>query len=127
MHKNIAFAGVIALLATALPSEASAWDLIGTKNVTDKVDFDLVHAPGPKLYKEIRLCVARNPVRFHDVDVRFANFGRQDIKLAQRIEPGKCTRVIDLRGAKRNIVYIKFLYEETSPKQRTATVRIFAR
>lgn len=121
----LAFVG--ALGAMAASSEAGAWELIGTKNVTDRVDFDILRAPGPRLYKQIRICVSRNPVHFYDVDVRFTNFGHQDVKIAKRINAGHCTRVIDLKGGRRNINYVKFLYEETSLKLRRATVSLYGR
>lgn len=104
-----------------------AWDLIGTRVVTDRVDRDVVHAAGPRRFKQIKICVFRNPVRFYDVDVRFANGGRQDVKIARRINAGRCTRAIDLKGPKRNVAHVRFIYEETSLKLRRATVRVFGR
>lgn len=123
---SIAFA-VAAIMAISIPGPAFAWDLIGTRVVTDRVDRDVVHASGPRRFKQIKICVFRNPVRFYDVDVRFANGGRQDVKIARRINAGRCTRAIDLKGPKRNIAYVKFIYEETSLKLRRATVRVFGR
>ncbi|WP_269582955.1 hypothetical protein [Roseibium sp. Sym1] len=106
---------------------AFAWDLIGSKVVTDRVDRDVIQMPGPGRFKQIRICVYRNPVRIYDVDVRFANGGHQDIKLARRINAGRCSRAIDLKGPRRDIAFIKFIYEETSLKLRRATVRVFGR
>lgn len=121
----LAAAGFFAALNA---SPASAWDSIGSRVVTDRVDRDIIHAPGPKRYRQIKICVNRNPVHFYDVDVRFANGGRQDVKIAKRINAGYCTRAINLKGpARRNIRYVKFIYEETSFKLRRATVRLFGR
>lgn len=114
-------------LVVASTNPAAAWDLIGSKVVTDRVDRDIVHVAGPRRFKHIRICVERNPVHFYDVDVRFANGGKQDVKVARRINPGNCTRAINLRGPKRDIASIKFIYEETSLKLRRATVRVFGK
>jgi hypothetical protein len=65
-------------------------------------------------------------VHFYDVDVRFRNGGRQDVSVRQRINPGQCTRAIDLRGDDRDIATISMLYEETSFRRRHATVRVLA-
>jgi hypothetical protein len=35
--------------------------------------------------------------------VRFANGGHQDVSVRERINPGQCTRAIDLNGDDRNI------------------------
>lgn len=127
MHIKFVLAFIGAIGCMTASSGAGAWELIGTKNVTDRVDFDILRAPGPRLYNKIRICVSRNPVHFYDVDVHFANFGHQDIKIAKRINVGRCTRVIDLKSGKRDITYVKFLYEETSLKSRRATVSLYGR
>ena len=59
--------------------------------------------PGPRAFDRIKLCVYRNPVHFYDLDVRFRNGGHQDVSIRQRINPGECTRAIDLNGDDRNI------------------------
>jgi hypothetical protein len=65
-------------------------------------------------------------VHFYDVDVHFANGGHQDVSVRERINPGQCTRAIDLNGDDRNITRVSMLYEETSFRRRTATVRLYA-
>lgn len=127
MNLKMTVALVAILGAASTPAEASSWKLIGQKEVTDRVDRDILYAPGPRLYRQIRICVSRNPVRFYDVDIRFANFGHQDVAVRSRINAGHCTRVIDLKGGKRDIRSVKFLYEETSVRLRRATVKVFGR
>lgn len=127
MRKFVVVFSTLILIGVASPSPSGAWELIGKKNVTDRLDRDIIHKPGPRRFGQIRLCVSRNPVRFYDVDVRFANGGQQDVKIARRINPGHCTRAIDLKGGRRDLRSVKFLYEETSLKLRRATVRLFAR
>ena len=81
----------------------------------------------PEVIERIKLCVYRNPVHFLDVDVRFANGGHQDVSIRRRINPGQCTRDIDLAGDDRNIASVSMLYEETSWRRGAhATVRVFA-
>lgn len=118
---------VLALAACATPEPASAWTQIGVRDVRDRTERDTIVVEGPRQFERIRLCVYRRPVHFLDVDVRFANGGHQDVSVRQRINPGECTRAIDLNGDDRNIAAVSMLYEETSWRRGAhATVRLFA-
>ena len=128
MKKLLAMTALAFLSTAALATPAAAWTEIARRIVTDRMDLDVVPLPGWRRFDEIKLCVKRNPVRFVDVDVYFANGGHQDISIRTRINPGGCTRNIDLRGYDRNITSIKLLYEETSwGPRKTATVVLWGR
>jgi hypothetical protein len=116
-----------AFLAAAIAaSPALAWDEVGVRQVRDRTERDTIALNGPRQFDRIKLCVYRNPVHFYDLDVRYANGGHQDVSIRQRINPGECTRSIDLNGADRNITTVSMVYEETSwGRRRTATVRLF--
>lgn len=122
--KTCVLSAFLALAATAGP--AAAWDVIGVRDVRDRTDRDTIVVEGHRQFERIKLCVYRQPVHFYDVDVRFRNGGRQDVSVRQRINPGQCTRAIDLNGDDRDITTISMLYEETSFRRRHATVRVFA-
>jgi hypothetical protein len=115
-----------AALTLAAAGPAAAWELIGARDVRDRTERDTIYVEGHRQYERIRLCVYRNPVHFLDVDVRFHNGGHQDVSVQSRINPGQCTRAIDLRGDDRDIASVSMLYEETSFRRRHATVRLFA-
>jgi len=120
-------AAVLVLAACATATPASAWTQIGVRDVRDRTDRDTIVVEGPRQFERIKLCVYRNPVHFIDVDVRFANGGHQDVSVRQRLNPGQCTRNIDLNGDDRNITTVSMLYEETSWRRGAhATVRLFA-
>ncbi len=123
--KACVLSAFLALAATAGP--AAAWDQIGVRDVRDRTDRDTISLNGHRQFERIKLCVYRNPVHFIDLDVRFQNGGHQDVSVAQRINPGQCTRAIDVDGDDRDITTISMLYEETSFRRRAhATVRVFA-
>ena len=115
-----------AAAAALLVSPASAWDLLGTRDVRDAVDRDVIVVEGARQFQRIRLCAYERPVHIIDLDVHFANGGHQDVSVRARIRPGDCTRAIDLVGDDRNITRVAMVYEETSFRRRTATVRVFA-
>lgn len=125
MKKFLAASGALAAVTLAA-GPAAAWDMIGQKNVSDRVERDTMVIGGHRKFERIKICVYRHPVHFIDVDVFFRNGGHQDVSVAARINPGECTRVIDLKGDDRDIQSITFRYEETSRKRRTATVKVFA-
>lgn len=115
-----------AAMSIAAIGPAFAWDLLGTRDVRDRVDRDTIVVEGARRFDRIRLCVYRRPVHFIDLDVRFANGGHQDVSVRQRINPGQCTRAINLEGDDRNIVSVSMLYEETSARRGAhATVRLY--
>lgn len=115
-----------ALLAAACATPAGAWTQIGVREVRDRTERDVIAVQGPRQFERIKLCVYRNPVHFLDVDVHFRNGGHQDVSVRERIAPGQCTRAIDLNGDDRNIARVAMVYEETSFRRRSATVRLFA-
>jgi len=122
--KALIAGAALALMACASP--AQAWDVIGVREVRDRTDRDTIVVEGRRQFERIKLCVYRNPVHFIDVDVHYANGGHQDVSVRERINAGQCTRAIDLNGDDRNITRVVMVYEETSFRRRTATVRLLA-
>lgn len=117
----------IALALSAGAGPAFAWDVIGVRDVRDRTDRDTIVVEGHRRFERIKLCVYRNPVHFLDVDVRYRNGGHQDVSVRQRLNPGQCTRAIDLNGDERDIATVSLLYEETSWRRGAhATVRLLA-
>lgn len=127
MNLKVCFVGAFLALAACAATPAVAWDMIGAREVRDRTERDTFVLPGARRFDRIKLCVYRNPVHFHDLDIRFRNGGHQDVSIRRRINPGECTRDIDLAGDDRNITAVSMVYEETSwGRRRTATVRLFA-
>lgn len=125
MSLKTILAGTLVMLA-ACATPASAWTQVGVREVRDHTDRDVIVLEGPRRFERIKLCVYRNPVHFYDLDVAYQNGGHQDVSVRSRINPGQCTRAIDLNGDDRNIARVAMVYEETSFQRRTATVRLFA-
>lgn len=122
--KPVLIAATLALTGVATP--AFAWDVVGVREVSDHAERDTIVLEGDRHFTRIKLCVFRNPVEIHDLDVHFRNGGHQDVDVRERIAPGSCTRAIDLEGGHRDIASIVMKYEETSRRRRQATVRVLA-
>lgn len=115
-------------LTTVAAPAAPAWVFLGERIVRDRMDHDELWLEGHRRFSQVKICVYRHPVRIYDLDVNYRNGGHQDIEVRTRINPGECTRDIDLTGEDRDIRSIKMLYEETSwGRRRTATVRVYGR
>lgn len=116
---------VSATAGIAVP--ASAWELVGKREASKTIDRDVVPVTGAERHRQIRLCVKKNAVNFKDLDVVFANGGKQDVKVRNRIPAGGCTRAIDLVGQKRNIQSIVVLYDTVGWIGPNAVVEFYAR
>lgn len=115
-----------AVFAAAFTPQAFAWDLLATRDVADRVDRDVVNLPGDRRFERLRICVYERPVHFLDVNVNFANGGRQDVPVRARIRPGGCTRALDLNGDDRNIRSIEMVYEANTPRRGVgARIKVF--
>jgi hypothetical protein len=111
-----------------------AWNVIGTRTVSHRAERDVIPAFGRERYSQIRLCVYGDPVRMMDLDVRFRNGARQDVRVRNVIGEGQCTRVIDLYGRNRDISSVGLVYRALDNdrrreyrRNRGAVVRVFAR
>lgn len=124
--KHVALAVFSIVAASVATSAFAAWDNIGTRRASDRMEIDTITVSGHRAYRRVKVCVYRHPVHFRDMDIVFDNGGHQDVSIAARIAPGDCTRVIDLDGGARDIRSIRFVYEEDSIRRRRATVRVYA-
>lgn len=132
MKKLLCVAG----LALAASSAASAqyagqhhnggWRVIGYKIVNGGSDTDTVYTPGRQRYSHIRICAYNAPLRLRDLDVYFANGGRQDVPTRERLNPGTCTRAVDLDGRARDITHVRLKYGQIARGGRLPLVRVTA-
>ncbi|MGZ8281998.1 MAG: hypothetical protein ACXWUN_03465 [Allosphingosinicella sp.] len=117
------------LLAAAIAGPASAengWEVVGSRAVGISVDHDTIPVRGAERHRQVRLCAYGGGVVMIDLDIRFANGGRQDVPVRSLIRPNSCTRSIDLVGDNRNMTEIHAVYERARWR-RSAGVRVEAR
>lgn len=118
-----------AVLAVAAPAAAQrGWRLLGEREVSDRVDRDVIAVRGDRRFNQIRICVGRNRIRIYDLDVRFRNGGNQDVNLRAVIPAGGCSRNIALQGrGGRDITTVAFTYEAASLGRERSHIRVFGR
>jgi hypothetical protein len=124
--RSLAAAAAVATVTLATPALAQSWDLLGTRDVLDRMDRDSIGLPGGRQFQSIRLCAHERPVHLIDVDVHFANGGHQNVAVRSRLRPGQCTRNIDLTGADRNITRVDMVYEANTRRRGVgAKIKLF--
>lgn len=124
--KPVVLAAVLAL-SVALPGNVQAADILGTREVAYRSERDVINVPGRKRYREVQLCVKRHAVRFRDVDVVFGNGSRQNLVIRRIIPKGSCTRWIDMKGRRRDILRIVLRYDTYGDRGPRALVTARAR
>lgn len=145
MNLKLVIAGALLTFGLATPALAHGnnhgygpgyrpgqWELIGSRQVDFRTERDRIAVRGYERFRQIKVCVYNRPVHFLDMDVRFANGGRQDIHVRDVIRPGDCTRAIDLRGHRRDLNAVSFIYRSLGGHRRVAyghkaIVQVFAR
>jgi hypothetical protein len=121
-----------AVAVSAVPAEAqryffSNWRTIGFTTVSSGIDRDRINVRGDARFRAMRLCVFSAPLVMHDVDIRYANGGHQDVNVRQRIRAGTCTRAVDLRGNRRDMRSITLTYSAVRRGFARPIVRVQAR
>ena len=134
-HRSLGLFVILLSLITLAAEPAAAargknkWTGLGTLNVKDRVEKDVLHLKGKKgTFDSIRLKVMESAVQFRDVEIHFENGTVQDVSLRSVIRPGKFSRVIDLEGGQRAIEKIVFVYDaQTLRFGKGAKVKVFGR
>jgi hypothetical protein len=135
MKLKLALAGAVLTLGLALPASAHvpgpwapSWDLLGARTVRHFAEHDTIPAFGHRHYRQIKICAYNKPVRLYDLDVVFRNGGHQDVAVRNVLNPGQCTRSIDLYGQRRDVQFVHMAYQTLGWNHGSrAFVRVYAR
>lgn len=104
------------------PSRARAtadWDLLGSRQVNDRVDHDVIAVTSSRGdFRRIKFLVRGASVDFHRVVVHFGNGDDQRVEMRNTIPAGGESRAIDLPGGDRVIRSIEFWYDANTIRGR---------
>lgn len=115
------------LFGLAVAAPADAWEFLGERAVTDRVDHDVIVVTAARGdFHSLKLAVRGRSVDFHRVVVHFGDRTSKEIELRQTIPAGGETRLIDLPGNDRVIQKVTFWYDARSLGGQ-ARVRLFGR
>lgn len=102
---------VFGLTISATAVAQNQWVKLGEKSVNFKADRDEIKCSHKGDFSKLKIKVENNPVEFEKVIVDYKKGGRQELSIRNLIRAGGETRVLDLRGQKREIRSIIFHYK----------------
>jgi hypothetical protein len=108
----VALGGLTASGALAQPG--GGWQELKRVLVNDRADFDVVLVGGDQMYRVVKVCAERQPIRIRRAGVRLENGTYQRLFLPLVLQPGSCSKEIKLQGAPRRIHFFDFDYEAWS-------------
>lgn len=92
------------------PPPAITWNELGCKNVGFLIDRDVVPVDSSEFYRALRLRSNGLDIEMIELGVRFANGQKDSYRVNAIIRSGERSSPIDLRGERRRIVAIEFIY-----------------
>jgi len=92
------------------PPPVATWNELGCKSVGFLIDRDVVNVGSQDFYRALRLRSTGVDIEMLDMNVRFANGQRDSYRVNAVIRSGERSRPIDLRGERRRITGIEFIY-----------------
>ena len=92
------------------PPPVVTWNELGCKSVGFLIDRDVVNVSSENFYRALRLRSSGVDIEMLDMNVRFANGQRDSYRVNAVIRSGERSTPIDLRGERRRITGIEFIY-----------------
>jgi hypothetical protein len=92
------------------PPPPVTWNELGCKSVGFLIDRDVVNVDSSEFYRALRLRSTGFDIEMLEMNVRFANGQRDTYRVNAIIRSGERSRPIDLRGERRRITAIEFIY-----------------
>ena len=101
------------------------WSRIGEKTVDFSKEYDEIIMPGASRYSAIKFSVAGASVDISDMEIHYADGGKDDINVASPIRPGGESRSIEVKGNDKDIKKIVFRYKTMDNNRQKATVTVW--
>jgi Protein of unknown function (DUF2541) len=97
--------------AGVVVSTKPGWHKIGEVKASFKMENESISVLGADKFKSIKLRVTDAPINVESVQVLYEDGESEDINIRSHLKAGAETRVIDLKGAPREIKKIVFTYK----------------
>jgi hypothetical protein len=126
MLKSLALFLFITAISTAYAQDP--WVSLGSKKVNFGIDRDVINVSyRDNAITAIKILVNNGALNMHKCTVYFENGGQQDVELRHNFAKGSNSRLVDLKGNKRNIDRIEFWYDTKDAANRKAEVEVLGR
>lgn len=104
------------------------WERIGSKKVNYKLDRDVIPVGvDDGRFTKLKVVVTRGHLNMHKMVVHYGNGTRNEIALRHNFGKKSTSRVIDLKGNKRFIKKITFIYDTKNSSRQRAKIHVFGK
>jgi len=118
----------IALSFTTSIAQPVIWEKLGTRIVDYGLDKDNIPVTANKGgFTKLKVEVTGGAINMHKMIVVYGNGVKDDIPLRHNFNRKSSSRIIDLKGGKRVIKRIVFVYDTKGILKRKAVVHVFGR
>ena len=121
----------IAILAGLAATPASAeypWRVLGQRDLNVEGDGrQVIRIATDQRFSAVRLCVSRQPILIHQVDIRFREGGGRTYQLGSTLPNLRCTGDIVLSGGARELIDVTVRYNPAGLSHRGARLQLHAR
>jgi hypothetical protein len=118
---------VTTTLMSFTTSNRGGWKYIGDQWANYGVDRDILPVTGNDIYTKIKIKVTDAPLNMYDMNIYFENGERQDVRLGKNFSQGEWSSLIDLRGNKRRIAKIEFIYDTKNIGRGKARIAVWGK
>jgi Protein of unknown function (DUF2541) len=119
---------VMSLVIGAASAIAQDGKLLGTRDITDRVDHDTIYVTAFRgELKQIKFRVTGNPVRLYRCVITYGNRGQDRCNIRALIRGGGETRWIDLHGNSRIIHKVDLWYDSKTAGFRRSRIWLYGR
>ena len=117
-----------ALFIFSAYSQQGTWEKLGTRPVDHRLDKDVIMVGARKGgFSKLKIEVRGGAVNMHKMIITYKNGTKENVALRHNFGPKSGSRVIDIRGGKRVIQKITFLYDTKGITPGKAVVHVFGR
>lgn len=136
MHRRTFIAGILAagVVLASLPLDLAAqekfgrWEKLGERKVDRIAERDVIMVGNKEGgFRQLRIHVLENSIHIERLTVVYGNGANDDLPVRALIQAGGKSRVIDLKGGKRNIRRVEMQFQSIRNGKGRATVEVWAR
>lgn len=113
---------------TSVENGCLAWEKLGSKKVSYKLDKDVIHVGlRDGTFTKLKLAVTGGNLNLHRMIVEYGNGTKEQIDVRHQFSKFSTSRIIDLNGGQRIIKDITFFYDTKNHSKNRATLHVFGR
>jgi hypothetical protein len=127
--KNLKFVipAILILITASSFTYFAKWVIIGQKQASYSKDRDVLNVSKNDVFRAIKIKVVDAPLDMMDLDIYFENGEKMNVAIQKKFSQGEESRTIDLKGNKRRIEKITFLYDTKGVFKGKANVIVFGK